>query len=116
MLYYVFKTGLTLVLIIAVTEIAKRSSLLGALVASIPIVSVLAMIWLYVDTQDTARVASLSRDIFWLVLPSLSLFIVLPLLLQHGVNFWLSLGGSLLVMFACYLIMWYVLGRFGIGV
>ena len=116
MIYYVLKTGITLVLIIAAAEIARRSTMLGALVASIPIVSVLAMIWLYVDTHDTARVASLSRDIFWLVLPSLSLFIVLPLLLQHGVNFWLSLGGALLVMFCCYLIMWYVLGRFGIGV
>ena len=78
-----------------ISELSKRSSLLGALLASIPLVSVLAMIWLYADTKDAAQVASLSRSIFWLVLPSLTLFVLLPPLLQRGYSFYLSLAASI---------------------
>ena len=115
MLYYALKTIITLVLIIAAAEIAKRSSLIGGVVASVPIVSVMAMIWLHVDTQDTAKVASLARSIFWLVLPSLSLFISLPVLLSHGLGFWISLGISLVLMIGCYLLMLFVLGQIDYG-
>ena len=113
MLFYALKTIVTLILIIAAAEIAKRSSLIGGLVASVPIVSVMAMVWLYVDTQDTEKVAMLARNILWLVLPSLSLFISLPILLNQGINFWISLAGSLTVMVACYLLMLFVLGQSG---
>lgn len=115
MFVYVVKTLITLVLIIAAAEIAKRNTLLGGLVASVPIVSVLAMVWLYVDTQDAEKVAMLARSILWLVLPSLSLFISLPVLLNHGINFWVSLGSSIAIMFGCYLLMLFVLGQTGIG-
>lgn len=111
MLYYGFKTLVTLGLIIAAAEIAKRSTLIGGLVASVPIVSVLAMIWLYIDTQDTDRIASFASSIFWLVLPSLSLFITMPVFLKHEVNFWLSLVGSIAVMASFYIIMLYLLGN-----
>ena len=80
-----------------------------------PIVSVMAMVWLYLDTSDTAKVAMLARNILWLVLPSLSLFVSLPILLNLGINFWVSLGSSLAVMFSCYLLMLFVLGQAGIG-
>lgn len=80
-----------------------------------PLVSVLALVWLYVDTQDTARVAQLTTSIFWLVLPSLSIFISLPVFLNHGVNFWISLGASLAVMTVCYLLMLLVLNQSGFG-
>ena len=113
MLFYALKTIVTLILIIAAAEIAKRSSLIGGLVASVPIVSVMAMVWLYVDTQDAEKVAMLARNILWLVLPSLSLFISLPILLNQGINFWISLAGSLAVMIACYLLMLFVLGQSG---
>ncbi len=115
MFYFALKTLTTLILIIAAAEIAKRSTLIGGLVASVPLVSVLAMVWLYVDTQDTARVALLARSILWLVLPSLSLFISLPVFLSHGINFWISLGSSLTVMIVCYLLMLLVLGQTGFG-
>lgn len=104
MLYYGLKITITLMLIIAASEIAKRSTLLGGLIASIPIVSVLAMVWLYVETRSAVKVELFARDIFWMVLPSLSLFICLPLLLKQGWNFWLSLGVSIAVMFGCYLL------------
>lgn len=105
MSYYVVKVALTAVLIIVISEIAKRSSFLGALLASIPLVSVLAMLWLYIDTQDVAKVSALASSIFWLVLPSLALFISLPMLLKYGVNFYVSMSISIGVTIVCYWLM-----------
>jgi hypothetical protein len=116
MTQYIIKTLISAILIVAVAEISKRSSFIGALLASLPLVSVLAMIWLYIDTKDTEKVASLATSIFWLVLPSLSLFITLPMLLRAKVNFYFSLGVSALVMLACYGAMLLVLKKFGIKV
>ena len=109
MLYFAIKTVVTLVLILAIAEISKRSSVMGGVFASVPIISVLAMIWLYVDTQDAEKVSMLARSIFWLVLPSLVLFISLPVLLTQGVNFWASLAVSLVLMTGCYLLTIYLL-------
>ena len=81
MIYYIVKVAISALLIVAMAEISKRSSFIAAVLASVPLVSVLAMIWLYVDTRDSDRVAALSSGIFWLVLPSLALFIALPLML-----------------------------------
>jgi hypothetical protein len=92
---YLVKIVVTTVLVVAISEVSKRSTLVGALLASIPIVSVLAMIWLYNDTRDVAQVAALSRSVFWLVLPSLVLFLLLPAMLARGVNFYLSLVASI---------------------
>jgi hypothetical protein len=94
-LQYVVKILVTVVLVIAISEASKRSSFVGALLAAVPVTSVLAMIWLYSDTRDVAQVAALSRSVFWLVLPSLVLFLVLPILLQRGYHFSLSLAASL---------------------
>ena len=85
------KIFISALLIAAVSEVARRSSLFGAVLASLPVTSLLAFIWLYRDTGDAGKVAALSADIFWLVLPSLVLFVLLPVLLRHGWNFWLSL-------------------------
>ena len=113
MLYYTFKLGLTLILIIAVTELAKRETLLGGLVASIPLISVIAMFWLYIDTRDVEKVSALSTSVFWLVIPSLALFISLPLLLKQGVNFYLSIAISIGITVICYWIMLSALNYFG---
>ena len=78
---------MTAVLVVAISEVAKRSSLLGAVLASIPLTSLLAMVWLYADTGDARRSPSLATGIFWLVLPSLVLFVALPLLLRAGMAF-----------------------------
>jgi hypothetical protein len=91
MVEYALKVLISAVVIVAVAEIAKRSSLAGALLASLPLTSLLAFIWLYLDTGDAARVSSLATGIFWLVLPSLALFLALPVFLRIGWGFWLSL-------------------------
>lgn len=94
MTQFLIKVLISALLIAAVSEIARRSSLLGALLASLPVTSLLAFMWLYRETGDTEKVAALSADIFWLVLPSLVLFLLLPVLLRQGWNFWASLGIS----------------------
>jgi len=93
--YYIVKLVVTSALVVAISELSKRSTLAGSLLASLPIVSVLAMIWLYADTRDVAQVAALSRSVFWLVLPSLVLFLMLPALLQRGHGFYPSLAVSI---------------------
>ena len=110
----IIKFGLSAAILVAVSEIAKRSSMLGGLLASLPLMSLLAFIWLWQDTRDAAKVAALSTSILWLVLPSLVLFIALPLLLKRGVAFWPSLGMSVAAMLACYGITVFALGKFGI--
>ncbi|MCG2635249.1 MAG: DUF3147 family protein [Gammaproteobacteria bacterium] len=114
MIYYIAKISTTLVLIIAIAEISKRSTFLGAVLASLPLVSVLAMVWLYVDTRDVQKVAALSSSIFWLVIPSLTLFLVLSVMLKKGINFYISMGTGLVTTLVCYLILIEILGKTGI--
>jgi len=116
MTYYIVKVLISAILIVAISEISKRSTLIGAILASVPLVSVLAMVWLYIDTRDVTRVASLASGVFWLVLPSLALFVALPLLLKQGVNFYLGISISISLTIACYWLMITVLGRIGIEI
>lgn len=102
MTYLLMKIAITTVLVVAISEVAKRSSLAGAVLASIPLVSVLAMIWLYIDTKDVAKVSALATSVFWLVLPSLALFVSLPLLLKQGLNFYLSMGIAIAITVSAY--------------
>ncbi|MEJ2346539.1 MAG: DUF3147 family protein [Gammaproteobacteria bacterium] len=114
MTYYLTKVAITAVLVVLISEVAKRSSLIGAVLASVPLVSVLAMIWLYIDTRDAGRVSSLATSVFWLVIPSLALFISLPLLLRRGMQFYLALAVSIAITVGCYFVMVTVLERFGV--
>ena len=88
---YAAKVAVTAVLVVAVAELAKRSTFGGAALASLPLTSLLAFVWLRLDGADSERIAGLAGGIFWLVLPSLLLFVLLPLLLRAGLNFWASL-------------------------
>jgi len=102
MLYYAVKLFLSAAIVVVVSELAKRQSVWAGALASLPLVSLLAMIWLYADTRDTARVAELSMSIFWLVLPSLLLFLALPLLLRHGFGFTWSMLLAIVAMLSGY--------------
>jgi hypothetical protein len=113
---YILKILLTSAVVVAVSEIAKRSTFWGAALASLPLTSLLAFVWLYLDTSDTQRVADLSQGIFWLVLPSLLLFVVLALLLRAGWGFWTSLGVACVVTAAAYFAVIWCLERLGIRV
>jgi len=74
-------------IVVAASEIAKKSSIFGALIVSLPIISILSLFWLYNDTKDTAKVADFAEGILWLVIPALSLFIILPYLLRRDWSF-----------------------------
>ena len=114
MIYYVIKIAITTASIVMISEIAKRSSFFGALLASIPLISVLAIFWLYLDTKDVTKVSSLATSVFWLVLPSLTLFLALPLLLKAGVNFYISISIAIGLTILCYWLMVSILSYFGI--
>lgn len=107
--YLVLKFGLSAAVLVMVSEIAKRSSIWAALVASLPLTSLLAFVWLYIDTKDTQKIATLSSDIFWLVIPSLALFPVLALLLRNGVSFWWAMAGAIAATLLAYAITLYFL-------
>ena len=114
MMYTILKFGISAAVLVAVSEFSKRSSLVGGLLASLPLTSLLAMMWLWRDTHDAAKISALSTSIFWLVLPSLVLFIALPLFLKRGVAFWPALGVSTIVMLSAYGAMVFAFGKLGI--
>ena len=91
------------VVIMAASEAAKRSPTYGALLVSLPLISILAMVWLWRDTGDNERIAALSQGTFWLVLPTLPMFLVLPTLLRNGFAFWTALAASCALTVALYL-------------
>src|SRR5262245_34999072 len=92
MLQSLIRLIVSALIIVAVAEVSKRTTTVGALLASLPLTSLLGMTWLYVETGDTTKVAALAGSIFWLVLPSLGLFLILPPLLRAGYAFWPALG------------------------
>jgi hypothetical protein len=91
-LYLVIKAALSGVIVAAVSEIARRYPSWGGLVASLPLTSLLAMIWLFRDTRDPERVAELSLSTIWFFVPSVPLFIALPMLIRTGLGFWPSMA------------------------
>ncbi|PKN80484.1 MAG: hypothetical protein CVU48_01725 [Candidatus Cloacimonetes bacterium HGW-Cloacimonetes-1] len=93
MWYYAIKVLISSILIVIISEVSKRSGLLGGLFASIPLLSFLAILWIYFETHDTEKISALSIDIFWLVLPSLSFFLAFPYLLRKQIAF----GWSMLI-------------------
>ncbi|MEO8618440.1 MAG: DUF3147 family protein [Sphingomicrobium sp.] len=102
------------VIVAAVSEIARRYPGIGGLVASLPLVSVLGMIWLWHDRPDTANMAHHSTATFWFVLPSLPMFLVIPALLRSGMNFYLALTLSCALTIALYAGMIALAPRFGV--
>ena len=116
MIYYIIKVLLSSVTIVAISEISKRSTFIGSILASIPLVSLLAFVWMYLDTKEVTKIAELSQGIFWMVIPSLIFFILFPVLLKKNVDFWISLGTSLTVMILAYFVMLFFLKKVGINI
>lgn len=114
MLYLVVKALLSGIIIALVSEIAKRSPGFAALVASLPLVSVLGMIWLWRDTSDPARMAAHSSATFWYVLPSLPMFLLIPVLLRRGVAFYPALAAGCALTVALYLAMVWAAPKVGL--
>ncbi|MBU2531528.1 MAG: DUF3147 family protein [Alphaproteobacteria bacterium] len=116
MTYLLVKAMISGIIVALVSEIARRSPGIGALIASLPLVSILAMIWLWRDTSDVSRIANHAEATFWFVLPTMPMFLVLPWLLRTGWPFWLALGFSCLLTVILYVIVMWALPRLGINI
>lgn len=116
MLHLILKVFVTSLVVVSVTEIAKRSTLMAAVLASLPLTSILAMIWLYQDTADAQATARLSTGIFWMVLPSLFFFIAFPMLLKSGFRFYPALTAACLLMAGVYWMYTQMLKRLGVEI
>ena len=114
MVYLIIKALLSGVIVMAVSEIARRSPTFGALVASLPLVSLLGILWLWRDTADTNRIANHAEATFWYVIPSLPMFLALPALLRHGVNFWWAMAAAIALTIALYFGTVLIAARFGV--
>ena len=110
----VAKYAITAFVIVLVSEIAKRSDKMGALISSLPFVTFMVMIWLYIEKQGTQKIANHAYYTFWYVLPTLPMFLVMPWLLSKGVNFWASLGVCVGITFVCFVLTALIAQRFGV--
>ncbi len=113
-MYPAVKVLISAVLIVLVSEVSKKFPTLGGLIASLPLLSVLGMIWLYADTRDTELLATHSLGTFWFVLPSLPMFLAMPWLLRKGLSFTVTLSLVCLLTVSLYVLMGMLLKRFGI--
>lgn len=114
MLYLLIKAALSGFIVAAVSEVARRYPGWGGLLASLPLTSLLAMIWVYRDTRDTEHVAALAGSTFWFVLPSLPMFLVLPMLLRSGMGFWVAIALSVIGTLALYALWFWGAPKLGI--
>lgn len=114
MVFLILKALLSGVIVALVSEVAKRNPGIGGLIASLPLISVLGMIWLWNDTRDTERLAAHAEGTFWFVLPSLPMFLLMPLMLRNGAGFWTALIAGCLLTMALYALMIWLGPRFGL--
>ncbi|MFD1612594.1 DUF3147 family protein [Sphingomonas tabacisoli] len=116
MWYLVLKAAISGVLIAAASEMAKRYPGFGALIASLPLVSVLGMMWLWKDKPDAANMAAHAQATFWYVLPSLPMFLLIPALLRGGMGFWMALLLGCALTVILYGLMNWIGPRFGLPI
>jgi hypothetical protein len=106
-----FLSGLIIAMI---ALIGRKAPAVAALVASLPLISILGMIWLWRDTGDGVLLANHAEATFWYVLPSLPMFLVIPYMLRSGYNFWLALGSAVVITFVLYIATIGIAARFGV--
>jgi hypothetical protein len=116
MVYAILKAAISGVIIALVSEIARRRPGFGALIASLPLISLLGMIWLWRDTRDPLRLADHAQATLWFVLPSLPMVALIPAMLRRGAPFWLALAAGCALTVALYLAATWIAGRLGIKV
>jgi hypothetical protein len=114
MVYLIIKATISGILVALVSELAKRNPGIGGLVASLPLVSVLGMIWLWRDRPDADNMAAHVQSTLWFILPSLPMFLVIPAMMKQGVAFWLSLAVGCVLTIALYALMLWAGQRLGL--
>jgi hypothetical protein len=111
---FVTRALLSGVIIALIALIGRKAPALAALVASLPLISILGMIWLWRDTTDAKLLADHAEATFWYVLPSLPMFLVIPWLLRAGHSFWLALSAGIILTILLYLVTIGIAARFGV--
>jgi hypothetical protein len=104
MTFIIFKYAATAFIIVLVSEIAKRTGKIGALISSLPIVTILVMMWMFIENQDNKKIAEYAYYTLWYVIPTLPMFGIMPFMLNKGFNFWFSLIICILITFVCFVI------------
>ena len=113
MTWLITKYLITAALVVFISEVAKRSDKLGGLIASLPLVTFLALIWLYIEKQPDEKIANHAWYTFWYVVPTLPMFLTFPFLLQRF-GFWPTLAASALITFVCFALFAILVRQFGI--
>ena len=108
------KYAVTALIVVLVSEVAKRADRLGALIASLPVVTILVMIWLHLENQGNAKIANHAWYTFWYVIPTLPMFLLLPWMLNRGSGFWTALGASAALTLVCFALTAVLMKRFGV--
>jgi hypothetical protein len=112
--FVLFKYAVTAFVIVSVSEVAKRTDKLGALISSLPLVTVMVMVWLYVEKQGSQKIANHAYYTFWYVIPTLPMFLLMPWLLGRGVPFGWALAACVVLTFACFVLTALAAKRFGV--
>ncbi|MDQ3080523.1 MAG: DUF3147 family protein [Pseudomonadota bacterium] len=115
MLLFLIKAIVSGILVAAISTVAKRYPGWGGLIASLPLVSVLSMVWLYGETRDAESVARLSLGALWFFLPSIPMFLVIPMLLRAGVGFVPTMAIACVLTILLYAAMIWIAPRVGIS-
>ncbi|HAB23921.1 MAG: DUF3147 family protein [Pantoea sp.] len=113
MLWLISKYAITAFMVVLISETAKRSDRLGGLLAALPLVTVLVLIWMKLEGQAQEKIAAHAWYTFWYVVPTLPMFILFPFLYQRT-GFWPTLGISCLITLALFALWALLLKRFGI--
>ena len=114
MLLFLIKALMSGLLVALISTIARRYPGWGGLVASLPLVSVMAMLWLYGETRETEKVAALAMSTFWFFLPSMPMFLLIPLMLRSGWSFGVTMITAVVVTMLLYAGMNWLAPRLGI--
>jgi len=114
MVMLIVKYLVTAGIIVGVSEVAKRTDRVGALIASLPFVTIMVMFWLWYEDQGTEKIANHAWYTFWYVIPTMPMFLVMPWMLNRGMNFWLTLLAGALVTFACFLLTAFIAKHFNV--
>lgn len=110
---YFIKVIISAIIIVIVSEISRFNVTIGGLIKALPLISILSIIWVYIDSRDVKVISQLSLSTFWYVLPTLPMFLILPLLLKYKINFYISLCIAMIIMIIGFIIISMILKKWG---